>query len=367
MRSEEFFNILDDMDERLVSEIYEDVQRPQKLAAVPRSPKRLTRLLLGGAACAAVIAAAAVTARLALPGRTAWLDPASANDTSGISGSSYDWFAEFHFSPLKIEGTFNEPGETPRYLPEEERSIPIPSALNWFAEDYVIRAVDDGTVVFAGKISDEYGSGVVIDHNGRAYTAYGGLDPNSVTVSVGDVIKAGEVFAKPEIFNCGGNRADTALEFKSSVYPITEDYFRESCEKGCELMRFQKKHYNEDAQGLPAPDGTHRIAAVASSEVGALDKVYDVIYAGTDGDGGGMVITRHYGHVYIVYKGLDSRLPISLNENNKPKRINDGDTIGYVGSSGSAYWFVLDLHEFKEFARENSISTKSRDIVSKHE
>ncbi|MDE7229015.1 MAG: hypothetical protein K2N56_00915 [Oscillospiraceae bacterium] len=86
MRSEEFFNILDDMDDHIISEIYEDVQRPQRLAAVPRSPKRLPKLLLGGAACIAVLAAGIFTlTRFRLNG--GGIDPAPVQTGSGMSVS----------------------------------------------------------------------------------------------------------------------------------------------------------------------------------------------------------------------------------------------------------------------------------------
>lgn len=356
MRSEEFFNILDDIDDRIISEIYEDVQRPQKLTAVPRSPKRLLKPILSGAACVAVIAAAVVFVRFAAPEILTSLSPASETGSANDSGfdipkSSYYWFMEGHFSPWKYPDSANDLDKTNKFTPEQSTSW----QGDLIAEDYEIRAVDNGTVVFAGKISDEYGSGVVIDHNGIAYTAYGGLDPDSVTISEGDVLKAGEVFAKPKIFGCGGNSVDTILEFKSSVHPITEEYFKESCKEGCEIMSFTKNWYNEVWQDSADPDGMHHINADYGSEVKSLGNGVEVVYAGTDSDGSGMVVVRHYGLVYIVYKGLDTRFPDFASGKVIPKVIEEGETIGYVGNSGDAYWFVLDVHEFEKFIQENGI------------
>lgn len=400
MRSEEFFNILDDMDERLVSEIYEDVQRPQKLAAVPRDRKRLPGLLLSGAACVAVIAAAAVLVRFALPGRTAWLAPASANnsgsDISECSGDACrDWFAKLHFTPYKTVGSVNDPDEKFAYTPEQscivnysrsyksvednksgtaDNSTVIFADSHWSSGDFEIIAADNGTVIFAGKISDEYGSGVIIDHNGMAYTAYGSLDPDSVTVSEGDTIQGGDVFAKPKVFGCGGNSVITILEFKSSASPITEDYFKESCEDGCEFIRFLKNRYDEVVQGPPDSYGMHRITADAGSEIKALADANEVIYTGTDSDGSGMAVVRYNMYIYIVYKGLDTsfpdftaRVPDPIKGEFLPNEISKGETIGYVGDSGDAYWFVLDVHEFEAFAKENNIATHPLDIVGKHE
>lgn len=58
MRSEEFFNILDDMDEKYISEIFEDIQRPTMLRPETRSAKKgILRSIIAAAACVTVAAA----------------------------------------------------------------------------------------------------------------------------------------------------------------------------------------------------------------------------------------------------------------------------------------------------------------------
>lgn len=361
MRSEEFFNILDDMDDHIISEIYEDVQRPQRLAAVPRDrkqTKRLPRLLLSSAACVAVIAAVAVLVRFALPATN------SANDSgSDISENLDDWFAQEHMKPYKTPNSTDKPGDT-HYKFEPEFDFTIQESSDWSPNEFEIIATDSGTVVFAGKITDEYGSGVIINHNGQAYTAYGGLDPDSVTVSEGDTIMMGDVFARSKLYSCLG--AITVAQFKGSRQPITEEFFKLACEGWCYLNAELKRSANEIEHGTPDPDGNHHIAANAGDEIKALDND-SVIYAGTCSDGSGMLITICHGTVYRIYKGLDTTFPDFSKSEPIPNHLRIGDTIGYVGDSGDAYWFVLDVCEFEAFAKENNIATHPLDIVSEHE
>lgn len=498
MRSEEFFNILDDIDDRIVSEIYEDVQRPQKLVAMPNSPKRLPKLLIGSAACLAVIAAAALTVRFAVPNSLPAL--------SGTSESSYDWFAQPHFQtcqkidspnaqnidifPYDNEFYFSDFELSPDHYSvvasddgtvvfsgfisdeygsgviikytetayiayggldpdsvtvsagdtvteHETFAYPkVPSCLgdnivirvktsrqpiseeffktdcklhcqgtqeklvNWFAqkhinpwrrtdrpetddepyqldyehgfyfsgtdwspENYELIAADNGTVTFAGKISDAYGSGIIIKHAENAYIAYGGLDPDTVTVSAGDTVTTGETLAHPKPFGC--MPAYSIAYIKVSGQPITEQVFQSRCDINCRGLEEVKNRLNSEWFGLPDSDGNHHIAANTKEEVKSLTDS-TIIYTGTDSDGSGTVVVLDQSAMaFIIYKGLDTTFPDYYLQNDLMKAA-EGDTIGYVGDSGDAYWFVLDLLEFEEYSKETGINFYPTSITFKN-
>ena len=51
---------------------------------------------------------------------------------------------------------------------------------------------------------------------------------------------------------------------------------------------------------------------------------------------------------------------------NDIKMAAGGDTIGCVGNSGDAYWFVLDNLEFEKFSEENGIDFYPTHITFKN-
>lgn len=366
MRSEEFFNILDDIDDRIVSEIYEDVQRPQKITAVPRSPKRLPKLLLGSAACLAVIAAAGLAVRFAVPSTlpvlsgtsemTDSLSPTSEtnseNDSGSVTSESWvDWFSIPHLVPYKKTDVVDPPTETVPYDVDCYLKEPDESEC----EIFELIAADNGTVAFAGKISDKYGSGVVIKYAKNAYIAYGGLDPDSVTVSTGDTVTAGEAFALPNRFSCLATGVGGFIaHYKTSLQPISEEFFKSDCDSDCRIVAEAIDAINTYGNRVPDPDGCHHITANVGDEVGAIEYLGTLVYAGTDSEGSGMAVFNN-GGIRTIYKGLDTTFPDFSVGDNGFVRLNEGDTVGYVGSSGDAYWFALGPYEFKLFAEENGI------------
>lgn len=351
MRSEEFFNIFDDIDDRIVSEIYEDVQRPQRLAAVPRSPKRLPKLILSGAACAAVIAAAAVLVRFVLPGKTDPLTSSSDAVTPGDSdtqkqGWNDDWFAWPHTTPLREPDSHNHSGGGMTRFSSEHGNTYWSAYL---PEDVEARAVDSGVVTFAGHISEEYGNAVIIEHYGKAYTAYGCLDPDSVTVSAGDSVMGGDVFAKPMLSDC--EKPHTALQFMASETPISEQDIYKMCENGCDVSSTVKMYIGKITGDDTAPEDRHRACINIQNNITPLRRGI-VVYAGTDIEGGNMVVVNHLDAFYVVYKGFSEE-----------PSVKAGDYLGYSTPMGAAadskaYWYALDPHKLDEFSKENGISAE---------
>lgn len=365
MRSEEFFNILDDMDDRIISEMYEDVQRPQMFTAAPRSSGRLPKLILSGAACAAAIAAViTVAAHFAAPRISTSpsdapeisdsLSQASESVSVSDSGSdnseiTADWFEQKHINPLRRTDR-PEKDDEPYFL-DYEHGFYVWDEADWSPEDYELIAVDNGTVVFAEKISDAYGSGVIIKHGEDVYMAYGGLDPDTVTVSAGDTVTTGETLAHPKPFGC--IPVCHIAYFEVSRQSITEELFHNQCDMYCQSIEDVKERLDREWYGLPDADGNHHIAASPKDEVKSVTKSI-VMYAGTDSDGSGMIVALDQSSLaFIIYKGLDTTFPDDYEV--KDTVLHEEDTIGYVGDSGDAYWYIIDVLEFEEFAEENGI------------
>lgn len=386
MNSKEFFNILDDIDDRIVSEIYEDVQRPQKLAVVPNSHKRLPKLLLGSAACLAVIAAAGLAVKFAAPGAFTALsgtseaqgtlsaesdtavslsqtsETVSANDSGSVtSEGSIDWFSQKHTNPWRRTDTGKASTDT--WALEFESEFYVDSDDAWSPEDYEIIASDNGTVVFAGEISEPYGSSVIVKYAENAYVAFGGLDTSTVTVSAGDSVTEGDVLGHPKAFTCMD--LGTIVHIKTSRKPITEEYFQTDCyNHGMNNLNL-KNHLGNDKYGAPDADGYHHIKANSGDRVRALEDGV-IFYAGTDSEGSGMVIMNYNNAAVIVYRGLDTSFPEYYTTKYNFTAAVQGETIGYVGNSGDAYWFVLTPIEFGEFAEKNGIDFYPTRVTFKH-
>lgn len=330
MKSNEFFNILDDMDERLVAEIYEDVQRPQKLVAVPRSSKRFPKILLGSAACLAVIAAAGLAVQFALPGKAPVLSgtsdtseaPKSLPSESGtdpIDSETLEniapWFTESHLNVCRRTDINNAEAETSKFhFNDEYYAIDFDHP----SKDYELIASDNGEVVFAGLITEKYGSGVIIKYDERAYFAYGGLDPESVTVSAGDTVKEGEAFAKPYLSGCLG---DIVARIRISHQPIGEEYFKTDCDKHCGISEdwFERRHINpykrigssETGIGTSFYPGSSFYTSLGEDwspeeiEFVAVDDGV-VTFAGKISDAyGSAIVIKHAENVYVAYGGAD--------------------------------------------------------------
>lgn len=372
MKSSEFFNILDDIDDRIVSEIFEDVQQPQKIAMMPRPRNRLPKILLGSAACLAVIAAAGMAVKFAAPGAFTALSGTSAapeslftesdmtvsllqtSDTVSMNDSGSentenmsDWFSRGCINPYRRTGTTHT-GVGTTFYPES--SFYVSPGEDWSPEDYEFVAVDNGTVTFVGKISDAYGSAIVIKYAENAYVAYGGADPDTVTVSVGDTVTEGQALANPKAFKCFG--VLNIGYFTASDKPITEEYFRAENDSHYKYMKDFKSIIDLEENDKPDANGIHHLTAKAGEEVKAVSDGM-IVYADSK-NGTVVALDLRSVNAFIVYEGLGAALP-DYKVQDGCKLAAAGDTIGYVSGNSDASWFVLDPIEFERFADENGI------------
>lgn len=372
MKSKEFFNILDDIDDKLISEIYEDVRQPQKVVIMPRPRNRLPKILLGSAACLAVIAAAGFAVKFSAhrefpvlsgtsgsPGSVSaesdtavslsqTSDSVSMNDSgSENSENMSNWFSRGYLNPYRRIGAAETCIGTTFY---PESSFYVSPGEDWSPGDYEFVAVDDGTVTFVGKISDAYGSAIVIKHAEDAYVAYGGADPDTVTVSVGDTVTEGQALANPKAFKCFG--VLNIGYFTASDKPITEEYFRAENDSHYKYMKDFKSIIDLEENDKPDANGIHHLTAKSGEEVKAVSDGM-IVYADSK-NGTVVALDLRSVNAFIVYEGLGAALP-DYKVQDGCKLAAAGDTIGYVSGNSDASWFVLDPIEFERFADENGI------------
>lgn len=253
MRSQEFFNIIADIDERFVNEVRDDVrredilsetQRPQILRPERSARKAFLKPLMCGAACLAIAGGAALgftvfartggikTAPADSPSDNGIVISSTANSDIGVTDSADQPDTDIDKTDASGEQpTVNEPQyEFLNYIDRKYKGMDgmrdyfnthytqnhgyglghlnsnalVPKEIK-YSDDCLrlnmkigtgcdIYAIDSGKVVYAGE--SDYGNLVIIDHSAHDYdySAYGYLD--ELLVEAGDIVHNGDVIAK---------------------------------------------------------------------------------------------------------------------------------------------------------------------------
>lgn len=267
MRSQEFFNIISDIDERFVNEVRDDVrgddirrdnafsetQRPQILRPERSAPKAFLKPIMCSAACLAIAGGAALGfATFARSGgiRTAPADvPDSGTVISGAASpgvSLGDNSDQASSSEVGIDSTEQSVDVQPQYVLEYivdgkykgtdglhnyydahykdigyswgGGTMNCPTHPHQFQYSlncnelrvkcdltgYDVYSLDGGKVVYAG--TSDFGNLVIIRHTNEDYSAYGYL--GDLLVKVGDCVENGSVIAKADSARNYVNDAD---------------------------------------------------------------------------------------------------------------------------------------------------------------
>lgn len=264
MRSQEFFNIIADIDERFVNEVRDDVrredilseiQRPQILRPERSAPKAFLKPLMCGAACLAVAGGAALgfarfggvkTAPADVPDSGTVIsgaassvvslddnsDQASSSETSidKIINSGTQSVVVQHPAPniaYIVDGKYKGTDGLHNYYDAHYKDIGYgcgsgtmncPTHPHQFQYSlncnelrvkcdligYDVYSLDGGVVVYAG--TSDSGNLVIIKHTDEDYSAYGYL--GDLLVKVGDCVENGSVIAKADSARNYVNDAD---------------------------------------------------------------------------------------------------------------------------------------------------------------
>lgn len=250
MRSQEFFNIIADIDERFVNEVRDDVrqdnafsetQLPQILRPERSAPKAFLKPLMCGAACLAIAGGAALgfarfggikTAPADVPDSGTVISGAASSGVSLDDNSDQASSSEASIDKT-IDSTEQSVGAQPQYVLQYivdgkykgmdgmrdyfnthytqnhgyglgylSHSSKAPSGIA-FSENCLslklrigtgcdIYAIDGGVVVYAG--ASDSGNLVIIKHADDDYSTYGYLD--ELFVKSGDIVENGTIIAR---------------------------------------------------------------------------------------------------------------------------------------------------------------------------
>lgn len=258
MKSQEFFNIIADIDERFVNEVRDDVrredilsetQRPQILRPERSAPKAFLKPLMCGAACLAAVGGATLGfarfgGNTAAPANTGMSDAvlsgaassavsivdnsdqassSGANiDESTVSSKQYIYLEDESYTVdgkykginglsdyyhTHYEGVGHGCGAGTMSCSTDQFQYSINCNELRIESDLTgcdIYSLDNGKVVYAG--ASDFGNLVIIKHTYNDYSAYGYL--GDLLVKVGDCVENGSVIAKADSARNYVNDAD---------------------------------------------------------------------------------------------------------------------------------------------------------------
>lgn len=395
MRSQEFFNIISDIDERFVNEVRDDVrredtlsetQRPQILRPDRSAPKAFLKPIMCSAACLAAVGGAALGfARFG--GGIAPADTSTSDAVlSGAASSGWSMDKQYAVDGIYrgYDGVYNyfqthyakdcqafnidsicflESLHLEDSLSSEDRIL---AATTEYADDCLvldfdyapgsdIYAIDGGVVVYAGISDLGVGNTLIIKHTDNDYSVYGYL--GDLLVKDGDFVENGDVIAGSGSAKdyCAEANYDTSIMRLDKEISISEwqtyslnkfNDIRNDILSADELQIYYNLYYAKYGRGCEIYDGSFYSGRDGySKDYRRVDFKYDVdsdIFALDDGvvtyagasDYGNLVIIRHADY-YSGYCYLGDVL------------VNIGDTVKngvIIARSGSAlnYCDTLD-------------------------
>lgn len=312
MKAQEFFNIINDIDERFVnevrddivqpraaygniqpSEIYADVRKPQRLRAERFTPKMLFKPIMCGAVCLAMVGAILGFAKTGVIRFTSVAPAQSGKPDAVLSNSSLDdnsavkWIRDCIYSGFDgVHSYFQKRYENDsdsfninhicfldglHFEEAPKSSSSSPAEIHTTTFEYIedclvldfdyapgsdIYAIDGGVVVYADSLSS--GNLIIIKHDNNDYSAYGFL--RSLLVKEGDYVKNGDVIAKSDSARnrCGEAGYDTTiLRLDREISWLDWQFYsttkfqdiQNNMLSGDDLQNYYDIHYGEFGQG----------------------------------------------------------------------------------------------------------------------
>ena len=389
MKGKELFDIINDIDERFVQELYEEPVR----AEVYRLEKRRGGWImptLAGAACLAVIVGATAAVRFGgkeqftsdreFPdGKPDWVYDGAASGGESYGGlgvvtgkyKGYDGIEKYikdyypdNANNCLIFACAGDIWRTALDAPYYEGANSCIIQFGYDGDDAPVYAMDGGEVVYAGKA--DCGGLIIIKHSDDYYSLYGYIDLDKTTVSVGDVVAMGQIIASGgdmDDYNhvranggAGGNKYRSIWNFDSEpTVDMWNRYIAELVDLELLYDALEKTAETpEEWASRPhvkptknTPDGfdffntgdkdvygsnVTTIPAANGEEVYAVDDG-EVVFADWYYGGGKTVVIKHPEEIYKLYCHLNRDLdyPVKVGD-----VVKAGQLIGYAGSTGEA-------------------------------